>query len=188
MNNLARFPTRLVSIAALTLAHAADCTAGPQIPSTLAVDVNELHAMTVAAQGSQVYECRVADDDRAGWVFVEPDAELFDAFGRHVGHHGAGPHWQAVDGSRIDGRLLARADAPAASAIPWLLLETRSTGEPGVFERVTHVQRIHTVGGSAPVTPCTRDANGMVVHIAYRADYRLFAPRAHRAPVYALHH
>ena len=35
-------------------------------------------------------------------------APLLDAFGRHVGHHGAGPHWQAHDGSRLLGKVRAR--------------------------------------------------------------------------------
>ena len=43
--------------------------------------------------------------------------------------------------------MKARADAPQASAIPWLLLSAKSVGGPGRFANVTSVQRIHTVGG-----------------------------------------
>ena len=51
--------------------------------------------------------------------------------------HGAGPHWLAPDGSRVEGTVKARADASSAWAIPWLLLTTKSTGSPGMFARVT---------------------------------------------------
>ena len=149
-----------------------------QVPEALKPSANEKLAMIVAAKGVQIYECR-ARKDGAGveWAFVAPDAELFDARGLAIGRHGAGPYWQARDGSRIVGTLQARADAPVTSAIPWLLLATKSTGPDGTFGKVTSIQRINTVGGIAPSTPCTRDATGTSVRIDYTADYRLFAPR-----------
>jgi len=63
--------------------------------------------MIVAARGVQIYECRVRKDAGAGyeWAFVAPEAELFDAKGNAIGRHGAGPTWQATDGSRIVGTL-----------------------------------------------------------------------------------
>lgn len=168
------------AVLAIALALAAGCTATPT-PRALATNVAEVHAMTVTARGAQVYECRIGADGISAWALVQPDAELFDAQGHHVGHHGAGPHWQADDGSRIDGRVKARVDAPAEGAIAWLLLEARSTGPRGVFDRMTSVQRVNTVGGVAPATPCARDNSGVVMRVAYQADYRLFAPRASSA-------
>jgi hypothetical protein len=126
----------------------------------------------------QVYECRAAGAGAPpGWVFVAPEAELFDVRDRRVGEHGAGPFWAAADGSRIVGTVVARADAPKAGAIPWLLLRTRSSGGGGRFSAVSHVQRIHTEGGAAPARGCDAAAHlGRQARVPYRADYRLFVP------------
>ncbi|MFO1327805.1 MAG: DUF3455 domain-containing protein [Rubrivivax sp.] len=130
---------------------------------------------TVAARGVQIYECRVASAGAApAWAFVAPDAELLDRQGRSVGTHGAGPHWTARDGSRVDGRVAARRDAPQPGAIPWLLLHTRSNGTDGVWSRVTAIQRLHTEGGVAPAQGCDAARLGQRAQVPYRADYRLF--------------
>ena len=112
------------------------------------------------------------------WAFVAPAADLFDAGGRRIGTHGAGPFWQHEDGSRIIGTVKSRADAPRADAIPWLLLTARSQGTEGVFARVSSVQRVNTVGGQPPADGCNATALGKRVQIAYRADYVLLAPRS----------
>ena len=104
-------------------------------------------------------------------------AATFDAAGRRIGSHGAGPSWQARDGSRVVGTLKARADAPRADAIPWLLLSTRSTGADGAFSRVTNIRRVHTVGGSAPRSGCGADTVGATARAAYTADYVLYTHR-----------
>ena len=122
----------------------------------------------------QVYECRVGAGGTPSWTLVAPDAELYDRHGRHVGHHGAGPHWQADDGSRIDGQVKARAEAPAPDAIPWLLLAARASGPSGAFSEVTSVQRVNTTGGKAPDGTCNEQALASVVRVPYRADYRMF--------------
>jgi hypothetical protein len=95
---------------------AAGCAIPHPVPAAIATTADEAPAMTLAARGVQVYECRAAAGASAAWALIEPDAELFDTGGRHIGHHGAGPHWQAVDGSRIDGRVKARSEAPVAGA------------------------------------------------------------------------
>ena len=42
---------------------------------------------------------------------------------------------------------------PDPTAIPWLLLQTVSTEGPGIFDRVTYIQRVNTAGGLAPAAP-----------------------------------
>lgn len=142
-------------------------------------------AMVVAAHGVQIYECRAADGEgtRHEWTFVAPQADLFDASGLRIGSHGAGPHWRADDGSRVVGAVKARSAAPQAGAMPWLLLVAHSTGGEGAFSRVTHIQRVNTVGGAAPAQGCDRAHAGRSIAVGYRADYRFFtgpeaAPRA----------
>jgi hypothetical protein len=167
-----------ISLLAVLLATACAGPLTAQVPDELKPAANETLAMIVAAKGVQIYECRARKDGSGvEWAFVAPDAELFDTRGKAIGRHGAGPYWQARDGSRVVGTLQARADAPTSGAIPWLLLATKSTGPDGTFGRVTSIQRINTVGGIAPSTPCTRETTGMSVPIDYTADYRLYAPR-----------
>ena len=153
---------------------AAGCTT---IPEALE-PANASLAMVVPAKGVQIYECR-AKKDAAGayeWAFVAPDAELFDTRGNRIGRHGAGPYWEAADGSRIVGSVKARADAPAAGAIPWLLINATSAGPAGSFSRVTSIQRVNTMGGTAPSKPCTGESVGKQAGVHYTADYRFFTP------------
>jgi hypothetical protein len=147
-----------------------------EVPSALAPPADQRYAMSVTARGVQIYECRAAADGSPAWTFVAPEAELYDASGSAMGRHGAGPHWEAADGSRITGQVRARADAPAPGAISWLLLSTTASGPQGAFSRVRSVQRIDTAGGATPAAPCTRESIGASARVPYTARYRLFAP------------
>jgi hypothetical protein len=166
-------------LAAFVVATAA-CTSVPplEVPAALQPAAGEALALTVPARGVQIYECR-ARKDGAGleWAFVAPDAELFDAKGRSIGRHGAGPFWESADGSRVVGTVKARADAAAAHAVPWLLLTTKSTGPAGVFSAVTSIQRVNTAGGVAPAAPCDAGLKGTTVRVPYTADYLFFTAR-----------
>lgn len=159
----------------------AACASAPRIevPDRLAPGAGEPLTMIVAAKGVQVYECRAGKDAGAvhQWVFVAPEAELFDARGEPVGTHGAGPRWQANDGSTIRGTVKERADAPVAGAIPWLLLAARPVGPEGSFSRVTSIQRVNTAGGVAPTAGCTRDTVGSSARVGYTADYYFYGAR-----------
>lgn len=165
-----------VLIALVGLAGCASQPPAPEaVPAALDPGTAERMTTTVAARGVQVYECRSATGAAApAWTFVAPVAELFDAQGRSIGSHGAGPYWQGHDGSRVEGSVRARADAPRTDAIPWLLLRTRSTGAVGLFGGVTHIQRLHTEGGVAPTAGCDAAHLGQRLRVPYRADYRLF--------------
>lgn len=172
-----RLPRWRPLAATATLALAA-CASPPPAswPATLEPGASEAWLMTLNARGVQIYECR-GNAAAAAWVFVAPEAELFDDTRRRVGSHGAGPLWQAADGSRVEGTLTARADAPTADAIPWLLLTTRSTGPSGLFRAVTGVRRVHTVGGTPPRWGCGADTLGAVARVPYAADYYFYSAR-----------
>ena len=156
--------------------------AGAAVPAALDPGPGEALVATLAATGVQVYACRAEPGDAAApwrWVFIAPEARLLDTRGNVVGRHGAGPHWQAHDGSRIEGTVKARADAPSPGAIPWLLLATTSSGtSPGRFAGVSSVQRVNTRGGAAPTTACDARKAGAQVRVPYSADYHLFRPTA----------
>ena len=142
------------------------------VPDTLKPEGQRL-SERVGARGVQIYECR-ALPNAAGttWAFVAPEAELLDARGAVSGKHYAGPHWEATgDGSKVVGKLKSRADAPAANAIPWLLLDAKSVGGRGYFSDVTSIQRIATHGGAAPTSDCS---HGERARVDYTADYYFF--------------
>ena len=150
-----------------------------EVPDKLKPGANESVAMIVPAKGVQIYECR-AKKDQVGeyeWAFVAPEADLFDARGIRIGRHYAGPHWESTDGSKILGTVKERIDAPAANAIPWLLLAARSVGPEGSFSKVTSIQRVYTVGGVAPRAGCSQATAGAPARIDYTADYYFFTTK-----------
>jgi hypothetical protein len=165
-------------LAASTLALAACMAPLGQavVPPTLQPEGGHL-AERLGARGVQIYECRPMANAASGaqWTFVAPEADLLDARGVVTGKHYAGPHWEALDGSKIVGAVKARADAPRGNAIPWLLLSAKSVGGPGRFANVTSVQRIHTVGGMAPTQTCDGTTLGAIQRVPYHADYLLYS-------------
>jgi hypothetical protein len=146
------------------------------VPDNLRPAAGESATAVIAAKGVQIYECRAKRDQPGAveWAFVAPEAELFDRQGKSVGKHYAGPHWEATDGSKIVGSVKARADAPQAGAIPWLLLATTSAGPSGTFSKTTSIQRVATVGGVAPSEGCTSTTLGKTARVGYTADYVFF--------------
>ena len=148
----------------------------PAVPHQLQPAANESLALIVAATGVQIYECRAKKEPAAGneWAFVAPEADLLDARGNPAGRHYAGPHWEALDGSKTLGSVKQRADAPLAGAIPWLLLAARPTGPQGLFSPITSIQRVNTRGGVAPAAGCGPQTAGASARVAYTADYHFY--------------
>ncbi|WGD50068.1 DUF3455 domain-containing protein [Bradyrhizobium sp. CB1650] len=89
-----------------------------------------------AAKGDQIYVCS-AKGSANEWDFEAPEAELIDAKGRLFAKHYAGPTWEAPDGSKAVGKVLANEPAPKAGAIPWLLLSTQSSGSGSLAARTS---------------------------------------------------
>jgi hypothetical protein len=109
---------------------------------------------TFAATGVQVYICEFDASHRLAWKLKNPDATLYDANGRAVIHHDAGPSWQAHDHSRIVGRIVGQTASQTPGSIPQLLLETKTTGADGMLSGIRYVQRLDTAGGAAPTNNC----------------------------------
>jgi hypothetical protein len=174
---------RQKTAAALNPASAAGALLGAMLvagcaATGIAVPAGQVQVMTVAAHGVQIHECRAQPGHPAAWAFVAPDADLFDADGRRIGHHGAGPTWQHEDGSGFAGAVRASVPSPDPTAIAWLLLSATPQAAPGAFSRVAAVQRVNTVGGKPPTFGCDTSTLGRRVHMAYRADYVLHVPTA----------
>ena len=146
------------------------------VAEKLKVSADESLAMIAAAKGVQIYECRAAQGQygKYEWAFVGPEADLFDVRGMKVGRHYGGPSWEANDGSKVVGSVLASATAPDAVAIPWLLLGAKSVGPAGAFSHVSTIRRVHTTGGIAPDSGCLAAAAGTRALVPYTADYYFF--------------
>ena len=123
------------------------------------------------AVGVQVYRW-----NGTSWGFVGPEAALYygDGDEAELGIHYAGPTWESVSGSKVVAAVVDRA-FPDPDAIPWLLLKASSSEGPGIFDRVTFIQRLNTSGGNAPGEPGA--FVGEVVEVPYTADYYFY--RAH---------
>ena len=130
--------------------------------------------LRVAADGVQIYACETTDTGRR-WVFKAPDASLFDSDGRQIGTHFAGPSWKLADGSVVVADVAARADAPEASAIPWLLLRAKSHDGVGTLANAAFIRRIDTKGGGAPKTDCEPAHIGEQARMRYSAVYEFYA-------------
>lgn len=149
---------------------------GPVVPATLAVAPEQKLLLSAGARGVQIYECLADKNDatRYAWSFSAPEAALFDEKGNNIGRHYAGPSWESNDGSKVVGVVVARDEGPNANAIPWLLLNAKSTSGTGVFSGTKSIQRINTSGGKAPAEGCDASRAGIMIRIPYTATYRFY--------------
>ena len=128
----------------------------------LQVEPGNQVAFEALGLGVQIYRW-----NGTAWAFVAPEAVLYQGRGV-VGIHYAGPTWESNSGSTVVGAVIDRC-TPDPDAIPWLLLGAVTSDGPGVFDGVTFIQRLNTVGGLPPVEP--GDFVGEVARVAYAADY-----------------
>jgi hypothetical protein len=168
---------RHLILASLSLSLMSIPASATQLPDAIAAP-GEVLIATIHAVGSQVYECKA--DPGVGtptWQFREPIATLFMS-GKTVGRHYAGPHWELIDGSAVQGKVAGRAPAASTNDIPLLKLAVASRRGEGRLSDVTTIQRINTKGGVAE-GPC-KEA-GAFLSVPYTADYTFFSkPDARR--------
>jgi hypothetical protein len=125
--------------------------------------------------GFQVYVC-TSTREGSDWVLKAPDAKLFDASGKEIGTHFAGPTWKLTDGSQVQGELIASRPAPEPNAVPWLLLRSRPGTATGKLAGVAFIQRADTHGGSAPATGCRSPGDlDQSLRVPHSATYTFFA-------------
>jgi Protein of unknown function (DUF3455) len=144
-----------------------------EVPESLRIAADPSPALRTHGVGVQIYRC-LADKENAArfeWQLLAPEADLFDHAGKKLGRHYAGPTWEALDGSVVTGEVAARADSPDPGSIAWLLLRAKTTSGRGIFGDVRFIQRLRTVGGSAPAGGCSPGTAGSEVRVRYSADY-----------------
>jgi Protein of unknown function (DUF3455) len=158
---------------------AAGCATAPTVPGPLQVPTTQALIKQLHATGVQVYQClpTKSDPSQFEWVFKQPEAALSTKGGKNFGKHYAGPSWEANDGSRVIGEVVAHYDSPNPNSISWLLLRAKATSGNGVFTGVQFVQRLNTVGGSAPFAVCRQDQVGQQLRASYTADYLFYGAK-----------
>jgi len=140
-----------------------DLTACPQLAapegSTLV-----LHAFGI---GFQIYHW-----NGTSWGVATPSATIYaDAAGNgELASHFAGPTWQSNSGGSVVGAVANRC-IPDPASIAWLSLTGAPNG-PGIFSKVTFIQRLNTVGGNPPSAPGS--VIGQEAKIPYTADYLFY--------------
>lgn len=148
--------------------------ASPQTPDPTLPPANAHVKITAVGLGVQVYVC-AQQNGSYQWTFQEPQATLFDPTTHQpVGSHSAGPTWTWSDGSAITGKVLQTRPSSDPANIPWLLVETHSTGTAtGELTGVTLVRRSDTQAG-APPTGCDAVHQNNVVRVPYQATYTFY--------------
>jgi hypothetical protein len=150
-------------VSATPRASAAERTGDDSVPPAIQVPPGNRLVAALAAQGVQVYTCTAGT-----WVFLEPVAQLHDQSPAAI--HFRGPSWESTrDGSLVEAETVA--SSPVVGSVPQLLLRETLTRGSGIFGGVTYVQRLDTVGGVKPSSPCT---DGQTQGVPYTAEYRFF--------------
>jgi len=159
---------------------ASKIAANLEIPDELAVPLNQVRMLETRAVGFQIYECRASKSDpsKFEWVFKAPQAELFKLSGSKIGKHYAGPTWEANDGSKVTGEVIAKKNSPDLNAIPWLLLRARSISGIGIFGQIKSIQRLNTVGGASPTGDCSSSNAGKEYLSPYEANYYFYVEKS----------
>jgi len=152
-------------------AHLRACPA--HIPAELNPPADTTLELVLPANGVQSYACSVDKPGEApDWQPKGPHAVLGEA-NSVVGIHFGGPSWQGLDGSTVKGTKIASAPSPDKSAVTWLLLSGAATGE-GAFGKITHIQRLDTVGGKPPTAGCDASHLDTRVLVPYRSYYYFY--------------
>ena len=146
------------------------------LPAAVQVPAGHKVAMETVGTGDITYECRAKKDmaSEFEWVFVGPDAKLWDRKGTQVGRYWGPPAtWENQDGSKVTATQVAVAPAGAGN-IPLQLVKANPAMGMGAMQGVTYIQRVATVGGIAPKAACAQANEGAKQIVQYQADYILY--------------
>ena len=159
--------------ASVTLAVSVDGSIEPPVlPAgceALAAPAGHAVAYKVYAVGVQIYRW-----NGTSWGFVAPEANLFASpnYRGLIGTHYGGPSWESNSGSLVTSLgTLATACTPDPTAISWLRLPAVTSNGPGVFDGVTYIQRVNTVGG---IRPAAGTVVGQEARIPYTTEYYFY--------------
>ncbi|MGA7243720.1 MAG: DUF3455 domain-containing protein [Terracidiphilus sp.] len=148
-----------------------------QIQGSIELPASARPALQVTGDGVQIYVCSSATNGFK-WTLKAPDAKLFDASGKIIGRHFAGPTWKLLDGGQVQGELIASKPAPEANSVAWLLLRAKAGTATGSLANIAFIRRTETHGGVAPELGCqnSNDAS-KTAQIPYTATYTFYAAK-----------
>lgn len=155
------------------------------LPNAVKVPNGHVVSFKTLGAGLITYECRATKDmpGRQDWVFVGPDASLFNAHAAQVGrYYGPPATWESLDGSRVTATQLAVAPGGAGN-IPLQLVKANPAMGAGSMQGVSYIQRLATQGGVAPAASCSADNPGDKQKVAYQADYIFWRTASRKSPL-----
>ena len=149
------------------------------LPEPVRVPAGHVVKLETLGIGEITYECRESKEGAGqfGWAFVAPVATLYDAQSKPVGKYYGGPTWEAMDGSKVTGKQVAVAPAPAAKSIPLQLVKADPAMGNGAMTGVTFIQRLDTKDGVAPAAACDAATKGAKQQVSYEAKYVFYTQR-----------
>ena len=152
---------------------------GPQdIPDNLKVPPDGGPLLLQAyGKGVQIYDCPISDPPtpKPHAILLKGDRDEGDLVAIHFAGP-TGPNWQALDGSTVVGKVMAKVASPDTDGVPWLLLKATPSGGSGQFSQVTYIQRLFTDGGQPPKSGCDQAHNQAEVLVEYSAQYFFYGP------------
>ena len=143
------------------------------LPAAVQVPAGHKVAMETVGTGDITYECRAKKDmaSEFEWVFVGPDAKLWDRKGAQVGRYWGPPAtWENQDGSKVTATQVAVAPAGTGN-IPLQLVKADPAMGAGAMSGVSYIQRVATRGGVPPAIACDAASRGRRETVRYQADY-----------------
>ena len=175
------------AVSSVATAHSGDDVTPPPVPLNIEVPEGNRPFLMSHAVGTQNYICLGAG---LPWAFIGPQATLFDGEAEPSFTHFLSPNpiesgepratWQhSRDASAVWARAIQSSIDPnfvEPGAIPWLLLKVVGAQDgPTGGDRIsatTFIQRVNTVGGSAPAGRCSKV--GARIFVPYETDYVLY--------------
>jgi hypothetical protein len=174
--------------------YAADRIVAPAVPFDIEVTGGYKPFFRAHAIGTQNYICApAATASGLDWLFIGPQATLFDADGAQIATHFHSRNplpggaieatWQhSRDSSTVWAKKRIGSTDPvyvAQDAIEWLLLDaTAMQAGPAGGDKLTRtllIQRVNTIGGVKPPTAqCTASAVNTRRLVPYEADYYFY--------------
>lgn len=169
---------------------AADGPVPPPVPAGIEAPEGHHAFLMSHAAGTQNYICLGAG---LPWTFIGPQATVFNDEGEQAMTHYLSPNpdeggvaratWQhSNDTSAVWAQAVASSTDPAfvaPGAVAWLRLAVVGA-QAGPFSgdrliETTFIQRVNTVGGTAPAGGCP--AAGARTFVPYQADYLFYRAR-----------
>jgi hypothetical protein len=169
----------------------------PKTPANIQAPADQRAFLIAHAIGTQNYMCLPSATAPGGiaWTLVGPQATLFDERADQVITHFLSPNpdengvaratWQSSGDTSAVWAVMQQASTDPAyvapGAIPWFLLRVVGADEGsngrGRIDQTKFIQRVNTVGGMAPSTPCVEF--GTRAFVPYEAEYVFYRSRGH---------